>query len=551
MSRFLSYVVQCFLAERLGDLKEYAIGVEVFDRKVDYDTRVDPVVRVEARRLRDKLSEYYRSHARPGELVISLPKGSYAPLFSDLASTDAAARPATRTIAVLRFDNLSSDTDAEYFSDGLTHELIHRLTSVKNLKVVAWSTAARIIGSEQEVLLSARNLGIAFLLTGSVRISGDRLRVLAQLIDTADDAYLWTETYDRRMHDIFAIQDEIAAAIARALADRLGTPVGIPAAGARNLEAYKFYLQGRFHLNKRSGAGLRRAAELFSAAIEIDPGFAAAHAGYADTYTLLADYTHEVPSEALPKAKAAALRALELDPGLGEAQASLALILSIYEWRWDAAESRYREAIRLNPGYVSAHHWFGIDHLMPLGRFAEGHRELDAALELDPLSPIVREAPGMLYMIEKRFAEALCEYAAVQDLDPFFYKAYTGMGRVHLLTGNYSAAIDRLEEGRRLAGDLPTILAALGQAHALSGNTPKAHEFLGQLRALAETGFVPYSGFAIVQLGLGQKEAALDALERGCERHDPSCAAIGVHPVYEPLHQEERFQQLVRRVFPR
>ena len=207
MSRFLRYAVECFLSGRITELKEYSIGVEVFDRKPDYDPRVDPVVRVEARRLRNKLAEYYERSAESGELVISLPKGSYAPRIGDAAPAAAAPKLAdSGSIAVLRFANLSSDPEVEYFSDGLTQELIHRITAVEPLKVVAWSTATRIIGSEQEILLAARDLGIAFVLMGSVRISGDRLRVLAQLIDTAKDVYLWTETYDRRMEDIFSGQ---------------------------------------------------------------------------------------------------------------------------------------------------------------------------------------------------------------------------------------------------------------------------------------------------------------------------------------------------------
>ncbi len=549
MSRFLRYAVECYLSGRTTELKEYSIGVEVFDRKPDYDPRVDPVVRVEARRLRSKLAEYYERHAQPGELVISLPKGSYSPAIGEAAPAPAPKPRDSRTIAVLRFANLSSDPEVEYCSDGLTQELIHRLTAVESLKVVAWSTATRIIGSEQEILLSARDLGIAFLLTGSVLVSGDRLRVQAQLIETSKDVYLWTETYDRRMEDIFAIHDEIAAAIARALPGRLGIPLGIRGTEARNLEAYKLYLQGRHQMLRRNQLGLRRAAELFDAAIRIDPGFAAAYAGFADAYTLMADYTHEYPSEALPKAKQAALHALELDPELGEAQASLALILSMHEWLWEEAELRYRESIRLNPGYVATHYWFAVDHLMLLGRFAEAHREMAVAAELDPLSANVREGLGMLYMHEKLYDEALREHAASMDLDPYFYKAYTGAGRIHILTGNYPRAIEDLEQGRRLGGDLPTILAALGQAHVLAGHEEKGRELLAQLHRIAELSFVPHTAFAILELSLGQREAALDSLERGLERHDPSCAGLGVHPIYDPLRSEPRFQALLERIF--
>jgi serine/threonine-protein kinase len=552
MSRFLRFVVERVLTGRAGELKEYAIGVEVFDRRPDYDPRVDPVVRVEARRLRSKLETYYEQ--APDELRIQLPKGSYVPVFGGPAPelaipperTPARERPG---IAVLRFANLSRDPDTEYFSDGLTQELIHRLTAVESLKVVAWSTAAKIMGNEPEVVSSARQLGVSSVLVGSIRMSGQRLRVLAQLINTADGAYLWSETYDRRVEDAFAIQEQIAASIVETLRAHLGLTGGIRRApGTRNTEAYKLYLQGRYHWGKRNRAGLARSVELFRAAIDADPGFAAAWAGLADAWSLFADYAVAAPSECIPKARQAAQRALELDPMSAEAATSLALVEAVYEWKWSAAETLFREAIRLNPGYATAHHWFGIDHLTLVGRFDESENELQIAADLDPLSAIIREGIGMTAMFRGRHDDAMRCYRACLDLDPEFHKAYSAMGRVSIQQGEYALAVEFLEKARSLMGDVPNVLAALGQAYALNGSRERALGIMGELHAIAQQKYVAQSCYAVVQVGLGEKQAAISALERGMEAREFPLTGLMSHPVYDPLRGDGRFEALVRRV---
>ncbi|HET8549642.1 MAG TPA: tetratricopeptide repeat protein [Bryobacteraceae bacterium] len=479
MSRFLRFVVERTLAGRAGELKEYAIGVEVFDRRPDYDPRVDPVVRVEARRLRAKLEAYYEQAA--GELRIELPKGSYVPVFAEPpsgAAALAAMAPERPGIAVLRFANLSRDPDTEYFSDGLTQELIHRLTAVERLKVVAWSTAAKIIGNERDAVASARQLGVSSVLVGSVRTNADRLRVMAQLIDTRDGAYLWSETYDRQVADVFAIQEEIAAAIVGTLRARLGVTGSIrPAQGTRNSEAYKLYLQGRHHWGKRSRAGLARSVELFRAAIDADSGFAAAWAGLADAWTLFADYGLAAPQDCIPRARQAAERALELDPMSAEAATSLGSIAVSFEWDWNKSEEYFRQAIRLNPGYATAHHWFGIDHLALNGRFVEAEDELRIAADLDPLSAIIREGMGMVAMLQGRNDEAMRCYRQCLEIDPEFHKAYGAMGRAAIQQGRLDEAVSFLEQARARLGDVPSVLAALGQAHALLGDHERRSSF--------------------------------------------------------------------------
>src|SRR5260370_433377 len=336
--------------------------------------------------------------------------------------------------------------------------------------VVAWSSAARLKGEPYAGREIGLPLSVSPVLVGSVRSSGDRLRVMAQLIDTSNGHYLWTETYDRQMQDLFAIQEEISCAIVKTLRIKLMDRAGAPLIrrGAYNLEAYNLYLKGRFQWNKRTAEGLKRGVHYFEQAISVDPAFAPGFAGLADSYTLLADYGLVSPGDIMPAAESAARKALALDPTLAEAHASLALIRSSYYWEWAEAEEHYLRAIELNPGYATAHHWFAVDHLAMLGRMDEAMVEIEIAQQLDPLSPILREGKGFLFMLSRRYDEALDEDRQMLELDSFFYKAFTAMGRAYTPNGMYEEAITMLQKGRSLSGDIPNILAALGQTYALA-----------------------------------------------------------------------------------
>ena len=552
MRRFLQFTVERALDGRSSELKEYSIGVEVFDRRPDYDPRLDPVVRVEARRLRSKLAAYYEKEADESEVVIELPRGSYVPVFRRGGRRDAGALPpgpsGSGGIAVLRFANFTRDPDKEYFSDGLTQELIHRLTTVPDLKVVAWNTAARITGNEQEVIASARELGIRTVLTGSVRGGGDRLRVTAQLIDTADGTYLCSCNFDRRIEDLVAIEEEIAGAIINALSPSVPGGAARQAPRRGNAEACRLYLQGRHHWGKRTPASILRSAELFREAIAIDPQYAAAHAGLADALILCADYSMTAPLEAIAAAREAAKRALEIDPMLAEATTSLALIRSMHDWLWNEGEQLFQRAIALNPGYVTAHQWYGVDHLAIVGRFSEAVEETSIAAELDPLSPIILEGLGMLAMFQGHHAEAHRYYRQALDLDPHWPKAYGSIGRVHIQEGRYEDAIAAFEKARSMGGRVSTAISAEAQAHALAGNRTRALELLGEIEEMARAQYVPYTCFAIPNIGLGEKERALEWLERAFDRRDPPCTSVAVHPVYAPLRDEPRFAALIGRL---
>lgn len=553
MVRFLRLAVERTLEGKADELKEYLIGVEVFDRPSSYDPRVDPIVRVEARRLRSKLKAYYAGDGNNDPVRIEFRTGGYAPQIRLLGDGRAASRPDIHTIAVLPFANLSASAENDYFSDGLTEELIHALTRLRGMRVVAWNSAARLRGVEQDMQEVRRQLQVANVLTGSVRIAGPSLRVRAQLIDIATGVYLWSETFDRPMQDVFAIQEEIARNIVRTLRLQLssGAEAALLARPHTSVSSYDYYLKGRYHLHRRTPDDLARGLQYFEAAVAVDPDSALAHAGLADAYVLLVDYGLLHPTKGVPKVRAAATRAIELDPTLADAYPSLAVIRAHWDREWQDAEDLYRKAIGLNPGCATAHHWLATDFLAVVGRLDEGELELEIALQLDPLSSIIHEGRASFSIWRRQYDEAVRRYCEIREFDPTFYKAYTGLGRVYALQGKYTDALAMLEKGRALAGDVPNILGAMGEIFALSGDKASARGILAQLTARALDSYVPSTCFARVHSGLGEAERALDWLEKGCEQRELPMAMLKVHPVYDPLRDEPRFQAVIERMrFP-
>jgi tetratricopeptide (TPR) repeat protein len=375
------------------------------------------------------------------------------------------------------------------------------------------------------------------------------VRVMAQLIDTGSGAYLWSEGFDRSTRDVLAIQEEIARAIVgtlRLALDFAGVRVAAPR--KLNVECYNLCLQARFHARGRTGSGLRKSLECYEQAIEKDPGSSSAHAGLADTYSLLADYGVMHPKDVMPRAEAAAQNALELDPNSAEACSALAYIRSLFDWKWQEAEALYRRAIALNPGSSKARHWFSVDFLALLGRFDEAEPEIQQARELDPLSVIIHEGSAYLRTLRRDYAGSLREFQQIRDLDSNFYKAYSGMGRVFSLMGRYDEAIGMLQEALRIAGDIPNITGALGQTLALAGRRDEALWCLDELHSTVRTRYVPSTCFAIVHIGLGEWDKSLDWLEVACDRHELPISLAKVHPVYDPLRSQARFKNILSRL---
>jgi serine/threonine-protein kinase len=528
----------------------------VFDRKADYDPRVDPIVRVEARRLRDKLDSYYEADGRNDDVLICFEKGTYVPVFRRRRDEPAPApapkqAPGPRTVAVLPLADLTPGGGNQYFSDGLTEELIHALTRVSDLRVVAWNSSAQFRGEKPDLRAVAEQLQVSNVLTGSVRMAGRQLRVRAQLIEAASGAYLWSETYDREVSDIFAIQEEIAHAIVRTLRVELTVRAegrSTSRSGA-DIDAYELYLKGRYHWNMRTSAGLFRSVRFFEAAISLEEGFALAHAGLADAYNLLADFNLMSPMEAMPKARAAAQRAIELEPGLAEAWTSLAFIRSLYDWEWKEAGELYRRAIELNPGYATAHFWYAVDYLAMLGRHDEAMVSMNRAIELDPLTTALRHGKGSLYTFRGEYDTAVEYFLDLVERYPENHRPWSALGRAWERKGRYDNAIECLEKARANGGDLPNVVSALGQVHAAAGHVDEARQMLAKLHALTAERVVHSSGFAMIHMALGETEKALDWLESGCDRHELSLCSLRVHPLYDSLRGEPRFQAIVRRMW--
>jgi TolB-like protein len=411
LTRFLSFAVGQTLEGRGHHLKEFVIGVEVFDKTDKYDPRMDPIVRVEARRLREKLRKYYETEGREDPLYITFPTGSYVPLIEMrdvVALSPAGASGAENAIAVLPFANRSSDQENEYFSDGLTEELINALTKVEGLRVVAWSSAFQLKGKARDIRRIGEQLRVRAVLEGSVRRTADRLRITAQLVDARNGHYIWSETYERALKDVFAVQDEISDAIVGALRIKLVGRAGrsLVTRYTQNLQAYHLYLKGRFYWNKRTEEDFYKALGFFEQTIQIDPMYAPAYSGMADAYIMLGEHGSVPALSVIAKAKCAASQALAIDPSLAEAQVSLGSVAALYEWDWRTAERHFRRAIELNPSYPTAHHWYGYDYLTPLGRLDEAIAELEQAHRLDPLSLIIATSLGTIYDMARKHERA-------------------------------------------------------------------------------------------------------------------------------------------------
>ena len=468
------------------------------------------------------------------------------------AKIAAAPSPVTmvsqKSIAVLPFENLSRDPDNAYFAEGVRDELLSRLSKVGGLKVISIRSTQQVSGLLNDVPETARKFGVANVLQGSVQRSADQVRVNVQLIKAENVAHLWADTFDRKLTDIFAVESEIAKAIAGTLQAKLtgSEQNAIAARPTENSEAYQLYLKGRFFWNKRTAEDLRKAADCFNQAIVADPKFALAYVGLADAYVIMPFYAAGAPEDCYPKAKAAAKEALQLDDTLPEAHTSLAYILHVYDLDFDGSEREFQRAIELNPNYATAHHWYGIELSASLGRFDQAIRELKRAFELDPLSLPINGALGRIYYLARRYDEAIEQLRKTLEMDPGFYYAHWNLGSALVAKGAIGAAIEEYEKARALSDD-PLVLGLLARAYASSGNTMEAERILDQLNELSKKRYVPAYSFALVYLGLGNKEETLRWIEKSNQDH-ANLVYFKVEPLLDPLRGDPRFEALVQRV---
>ena len=451
-------------------------------------------------------------------------------------------------IAVLPFANMSPDAENDYFCDGLAEELLSALSKVEGLKVAARTSSFSFKGKEAAVATIGEVLKVNTLLGGSVRKSGNRLRVTVQLINTEDGYHLWSERYDRRLDDVFEVQDEITSAVVGALKLKL-LGRGGTRRYAGSIGAYDLYLKGRHLWGKRPQPGLVAALEYFRRAIEVDPAFAPAHAGLADAYAVLGSWETGLlpPKEAAAKARSAALKALEIDPELAEAHASLAYVDLHYDWDWAAAEQGFKRALELSPNYVHAHHWYA-HHCMAMGRVEEAFTAGLRALELDPLDPIVNVHMAWHHWLAREPDRALERCAATMGVEPGSPWAHFFAGLAYELKAMYEEAIRELRAAEGLSSITSTATAGLGHACGLAGCPDQAEGVLSRLRRRADGGYVPAYDLAVVNVGLGRVEDAFACLERACEERSSWMSYLNVEPRLDPLRADPRFAELVRSV---
>lgn len=453
------------------------------------------------------------------------------------------------SIAVLPFEDLSADQDQEYFTDGITEELLVRLSRVEGLHVVGRTSSFAFKGRDVDVKEIAQRLGVTVVLGGSVLKSGDRLRIFAQLIDATNGYQLWSDRYELEQRHIFDIQDEIARAIVTRLRGRLAVESVQPetAVPTEDPEAYNLYLRGRFEWHKRTEEGLRNAAEYLRQATSRSPTHARAWAGLGDAYAVLGFYDYLPPAEAFPRAAQAAIRALEIDARLAEPHATLGYVALYYEWDWDRAEAEFRRAIELDPGYSTGHQWYA-NYLNAMGRFDEAVREMRTAQDLDPLSRIANAALGWVLYYSGENQRAIDQLSHTLELDPRFELAYLWRGIAHEQLGSISNAIADLERAVEMSGGSAISSAALARAHAIAGDSAEARAIAAQLESRGADAYIPSFEIAKIYEALGDRAATIRWLERALQQRSHSMVFLAVDPQLARLRDDREFMRLVRSV---
>jgi TolB-like protein/Tfp pilus assembly protein PilF len=457
-----------------------------------------------------------------------------------------------QSLAVLPLEDLSGDPRHDYFADGMTEALITSLAKIKALRVISRTSAMRYKGARKSLPQIARELNVDAVIEGSVLRSGDRVRIAAQLIHAISDQHLWAESYERDFRDILSLQSEIARQVANEVRIILTPEERARLGSARqvNPEAHELNLKARYHLNQRTEESVKKALFYFHRAIDSDPTYTQGYTGLADAYNILGYYNVLPPMEAYPKAKAAALKALELDASLAEPHATLGVVKRDFEWDWPGAEEEFHRAIELNPGCADAYHWRATLLIM-LGRHAEALREKTRALAIDPLSVVIRTDLARMFYFSRDYDQSLEQYRAVLDMDPNFGYAHLWLAHVYEQKGLFDEAISELQTGMRLSSDSTYALAKLGHAYAVAGKGDEAHSVLNQLHTLSKQRYVSPYDMAIVHVGLKENDEAFAWLERAFEQRSLWLGYLYVEPQLDALRSDLRFQALLRRVgFP-
>lgn len=550
LKRFLSFVVEETISGRSDRLKEFVVGVEVFGKDTSFDPRNDPIVRVQARRLRAQLARYYREEGQEEELVIEMPKGGYAPNFRPLKSL-APKRSITptlvsrNTILVLPFADHSPASDQKYFCRGLCEEICHTLAAMDSIRLVAWDQGVDADG-QYDMREAASRLNAALIVSGSVRMAGAEARITTNLIDTASGSYLWSGSMDRKLERTFAVQEEVARAIADQLKVELAdarTAKG-PRRPTENLAAYNLYVQGRYHVNQRTEEGLRKAVEFFDKSIVEDAQYAHAYSGLADAYSLLGHYGVLAPAEVWTKTASNAAWAVLQDEHSAEAHTSLAHVKSTQDWDWLGAEREFQRALGLDPRYPTAHHWYAVSCLAPMGRLDEARDEILLAQALDPISSIIARDVARVHYYRQDLEAALEQCDHTIELNPHFSPAYWILGLVQEQRGEFDESVAAFQRAIQLAPRSPIMQAALGRTLALSGKRKEALRILQELHRLAESRYVSPFELASVHFALGQGDEGFEWLGKAFQDRCFELISLRVDPRWQSLKGNPRFSEL-------
>ena len=456
---------------------------------------------------------------------------------------------AIESVAVLPFSNGSSDSNAEYLSDGITESLINNLSQLPNLRVMARSTVFRYKANDADPQKIGNDLHVQAVLSGRLLQQGNVLIIQAELMDVKTGVQLWGGQFNRSAEDVLALQDDLSREIAEKLRVKLTgeQKQRLARRNTEDAEAYRFYLKGRYYWNKRSPEGMQKAASYFQQAIDKDPGYALAYAGLADTYVYLSFFNMVAPRDAMPRAKAAAAKALEIDDHLAEAHVSLGYMSYAYDWDWPAAGRHFDQALALDPAYTRAHIFYPF-YLSSRGQSQEAVTVAKSALDLDPASPSLSHSLAVQFYLTRQFDQAIEQCRKTLEMDPNFGVAYAVLGQTYLAKGMNSEAAPVLEKYSALSQGSVDSLALLGYSQARRGEKSQALRTIDELKETSKNSFVPAFYFALVYAALEDKDQAFMWLEKGYDERFARFAYLKLEALWDPLRSDERFRDLVRRV---